>query len=202
MATIYFGNRRLVVANYLSDERMDEADAIFGYETGSDVKAFVENFLEEEEDFTAYMYGNDYDAMMDEIEANFKLVNASGGLVSNPKGEYLFIFRRGKWDLPKGKAEKGETSEETALREVEEETNIKNLKLEELITSTYHIYPEKGSLILKQTDWYNMFSNNLQEGTPQTEEDIEIVKWIKSSDFNQIYENTFPSIIEVIENAI
>lgn len=201
MATIYFGNRRLVVANYLSDERMAEADAILGYESGSNVKSFVNQFLNEEDEFTAFMYGNDYDTMMDEIESNFKLVTAAGGYVKNPNGEKLFIFRRGKWDLPKGKAEENESPRQTALREVEEETGITSLSITDELESSYHIYPEKGSMILKQTYWFEMKTDTLQNGTPQTEEDISEIKWLKASEIDDVLNNTYPSIIDVVTNA-
>ena len=39
----------------------------------------------------------------------FEFRKAAGGVVSNPDDERLMIFRFGKWDLPKGHVEKGET---------------------------------------------------------------------------------------------
>ena len=180
---------------------MAEADAIMGYESGANVKAFVDQFMNEEDDFTAFMYGNDYDTMMDEIESNFTLVTAAGGYVKNPNGETLFIYRRGKWDLPKGKAEANESARQTALREVTEETGITSLSITDELDSSYHIYPENGNLILKQTYWFAMKTDLLQDGTPQAEEDISEIKWLKGSDINEVLNNTYPSVVDVVTNA-
>ena len=100
-----------------------------------------------------------------------KVIPAAGGLVLNPKTEILFIFRDGVWDLPKGWIEKGETIENAAIREVEEECGISNLQLIKPLVTTYHIYFYKG-IKLKQTYWFLMSSNYQKELIPQTEEGI------------------------------
>ena len=115
----------------------------------------------------------------------FEFRKAAGGVVSNPDDERLMIFRFGKWDLPKGHVEKGETIRYAAVREVEEETGAKNLAADRCIAKTYHIYYMDGRWILKQTAWYNMttFSTVL---TPQTEEGIEKAVWVTQE---QMYKN-------------
>lgn len=65
-----------------------------------------------------------------EWASQYKNIEAAGGLVLRSDGHFLGIFRLGKWDLPKGKAEKGESMETTALREVEEECGIFGLSVE------------------------------------------------------------------------
>jgi len=104
---------------------------------------------------------------------------AAGGIVMNPKQEILWIFRRGFWDLPKGKLDPGETIPQCALREVEEETGIHKIQLNELITITYHKYFDKylNTQVTKETHWYKMSIQDLQNGIPQTEEDIEKMEW-------------------------
>jgi len=104
---------------------------------------------------------------------------AAGGIVLNPKQEILWIFRRGFWDLPKGKLDPGETIPQCALREVEEETGIHKIQLNELITITYHEYFDKylNNQVTKETHWYKMSIQDLQNGIPQTEEDIEKMEW-------------------------
>ena len=109
-----------------------------------------------------------------------KLVVAAGGYVvraGKKKPEVLLIYRRGKWDLPKGKLEKGESIETCALREVQEEVGIKKLKMLTPAGTTFHTYPEKGRLKLKTTYWYLMHTPETSF-TPQTEEDIEAVAWV------------------------
>src|SRR5436190_6730697 len=113
-----------------------------------------------------------------EFSGRFTVVQAAGGLVKNGSGEYLFIFRRGKWDLPKGKKDGDETPEETALREVEEECGLIDLKIIKALPSTYHSFPEKGKNILKHTWWFLMQTGQT-EVILQYEEDIEDYRWLK-----------------------
>jgi len=109
-----------------------------------------------------------------------KVIKAAGGLVINNSGKVLMIFRRGSWDLPKGKMELNETKKESAVREVQEETGLTDVRLISKLTTTYHIYKTKNvqRRILKPSYWYLM-SSNQKELIPQTEEDIEKVVWVK-----------------------
>lgn len=108
----------------------------------------------------------------------YEVLPAAGGVVQNEQGEILSIFRLGHWDLPKGKLEEGESLEENAVREVEEETGIQNIQLGAFLGHTYHTYTsKKGKRLLKDTAWYKMYSQD-QKLTPQTEEGIEQVTWM------------------------
>lgn len=127
------------------------------------------------------------------------VVKAGGGLVKNEKGEILFMFRRGKWDLPKGKQDPGESLENCALREVEEETGVGSLTVQKFLLVTEHPYEEKGQLLLKETHWWLMTTNSQQPLVPQTEEDITELRWIGTSEMNMILLNTYPGIIEVLK---
>jgi 8-oxo-dGTP pyrophosphatase MutT (NUDIX family) len=130
----------------------------------------------------------------------YKLIEAGGGLVlSNNKT--LFIFRRGKWDLPKGKLEKGESPEMGAIREVEEECGLSNLTIKKLLDTTYHTYTLDGKDILKRTYWFGMTHDGLQKPVPQIEEEITEAVWIEPDDFEKIIQNTFPSIIQVLKKG-
>src|SRR4249919_1544763 len=91
------------------------------------------------------------------------IIKAGGGLVKNEKKEILFMFRRGKWDLPKGKLDPGESIEECAVREVVEETGLKKVELKHFLVTTYHTYTENGKHILKESHWYNMLSDSKQK---------------------------------------
>jgi ADP-ribose pyrophosphatase YjhB (NUDIX family) len=122
---------------------------------------------------------------------------ACGGLVKNNAEEILFIFRRKKWDLPKGKLDKGETLAACALREVQEETGAKNLSMLDFRTETFHLFYNNEKFILKHTYWYNMLSTDT-DFTPQLEEEIEAVCWIKPAEIGKCLENSFKSIEEVI----
>jgi 8-oxo-dGTP pyrophosphatase MutT (NUDIX family) len=126
------------------------------------------------------------------------LIQAAGGLVENEKGEILFMFRRGKWDLPKGKLDPGETLEECALREVEEETGVRQLVLKKFLLTTLHEYEELGKVIEKKTHWYHMTTSSHQRLIPEVEEDITELRWIVPGNFGIVQRNTYPAIVEVL----
>ena len=132
----------------------------------------------------------------------FTLVQAAGGLVRNENDEILLIFRRGKWDLPKGKLDKGESLEECAVREVEEETGLKKIKLVAPLLITYHTYHEGTRFILKESHWYTMKTKNDQQLIPQTEEDIQEIKWAADKELKTYLKNTFPSIVDVLQTGL
>lgn len=124
---------------------------------------------------------------------------AAGGIVENEEGKILFQHRRGKWDLPKGKLDDGETIEECAVREVEEETGLQNIGLGELIDITYHNYIEKETDIEKETHWFAMKVSGMQKLTPQTEEGISELRWVAENELEYYLSNTFSNIIEIVE---
>lgn len=105
------------------------------------------------------------------------VVTAGGGMVLNQNDEVLFIYRNGRWDLPKGKIEKEEGLEEGAIREVEEETGVKNLEVTKFLQKTYHVFQRKGKYKLKVTYWYEMKTDYTGELVPEESEGIMKVKW-------------------------
>lgn len=142
------------------------------------------DMLEKSDRFeTVALYSRDYDQLVRDFKNHFTKIGAAGGLVFNSDSELLFIFRRGFWDLPKGKIDEGESVEEAALREVREETGLHQVDLGEKIGNTYHTYRDKkGTRILKRTHWFAM-STEERELVPEEKEDIEIATWMKISDF-------------------
>jgi ADP-ribose pyrophosphatase YjhB (NUDIX family) len=136
-------------------------------------------------------------AVFNQIKQQFTLINAAGGLVKNSQSEYLFIFRRGKWDLPKGKLDEGEDFETAAIREVQEECGITYIELGDLYHVSYHIYEENNDWILKQTNWYLMKSDEVNL-IPQLAEGITQTAWLPINQFEKVRENTYASIDEII----
>lgn len=126
---------------------------------------------------------------------------AAGGLVTNPQGEILWIYRRGFWDLPKGKLDEGETIQTCAVREVQEETGIKGVQLHEMLCFTNHTYFDKylNEEVIKRTYWFHMSIPNLQNGIPQSTEDIEKIEWHALNTARHCLDNTYDNIIEVVE---
>lgn len=121
-------------------------------------------------------------------------VVAGGGKVYNGKEEILFIYRNDKWDLPKGKAERNETIEETAIREVTEETGVSGLKITKPLDITYHIFKRNGRYKIKITYWFEMktsFDGNLYA---QKEEGITKVAWLNNDQANKALTNSYANI--------
>lgn len=131
-----------------------------------------------------------------------KVIMAAGGLIENEKGEFLLIFRKKHWDLPKGKLDENESLEECAVREVEEETGLKNVFIGELIDTTIHQYEENGELINKKTAWYKMKASSIDTLVPQTEEQIEDIRWVKTTELEPYMQKSYPNIIHIINKAI
>jgi 8-oxo-dGTP pyrophosphatase MutT (NUDIX family) len=130
----------------------------------------------------------------DYLRARYRMVKAAGGVVEAPDGELLAIFREGRWDLPKGMVERGETLAQAALREVAEETGIQHATLGNLILKTYHIYDKYGGWHLKQTSWFSMHTTDKQTAVPQTEEGITQAVWLPREECLQRLEQSFASL--------
>lgn len=129
-----------------------------------------------------------------QFKSYFKIQKAAGGKVLNANNEVLFIYRFQKWDLPKGKINKGEKKQECAIREVEEECGIENLKIEKKLETTYHIFERKNKTILKVTYWYLMKTDFEGQLIPQTEEDIEKVVFKNTDETEIALKNTYENI--------
>lgn len=145
------------------------------------------------------IYHNDLSVLWREFVQHFKVIEAAGGLVRNKHNELLFIYRFEKWDLPKGKIESGESREEASIREVMEECGIKQIQLGKPLATTYHIYEEKNLDILKVSYWFSMTSDE-EDLKPQIEEGITEVKWIKQADIQLVKDNTYQSILWLLDS--
>ena len=133
------------------------------------------------------------------FKKNFKIILAAGGVGFNTEKELLVIHRIGKWDLPKGKLEEGESISACAIREVEEECGVGDLEIIKELTSTFHCYKtRKGTWVLKRTYWYEMKTSYLDRLIPQLEEGIDAVEWADFERVSEIKKNTYNSIKEVI----
>ena len=130
----------------------------------------------------------------------FIVIEAAGGLIKNKEGQYLFIYRHDKWDLPKGKLDKGEKTDAAAIRECQEECGIQQIDLKEFLTNTYHIYFYKKGWALKKTYWYLMESEE-KNLTPQLEESITEVAWKYPNEIPEMLSNTYFNIMDVLEKA-
>lgn len=140
----------------------------------------------------------DLEALKKQFFKKFTRHVAAGGLALNPDGELLLIYRKGFWDLPKGHLEKGETLEECALREVQEETGLLHLRLSYALCTSYHTYEHGTHHILKESHWFVMDAAGSQPLLPQIEEGIERIEWVPIARLKTYLDNAYPSIREVI----
>jgi 8-oxo-dGTP pyrophosphatase MutT (NUDIX family) len=142
----------------------------------------------------AYLYHPDEKEIMKVLKTKIPVNKAGGGLVYNKNGDVLFIFRNGKWDLPKGGTDKGEEIEDTAMREVEEETGVNGLSISKKLQKTYHIFKRNGVYKLKITHWFEMQST--YDGIPigQAEEGIEKVEWKNPEQIKEALKNSYENI--------
>lgn len=133
-----------------------------------------------------------------------QIIKAGGGLVFNEKDELLMIFRRGFWDLPKGKLDEGETIEACAVREIKEETGLQQVTLGKFIGITEHQYFDKfiNKEAIKQSHWYAMTANGSQTLLPQTEEDITEIRWVSKQELPLLLSKSYPSIVEIVNKYL
>ncbi|MEY2800185.1 MAG: hypothetical protein RI934_1173 [Bacteroidota bacterium] len=195
MYKIYINQNALVISQF--DNSSQEVLHIQPNNSESAVSDILKNELINLKGQKNIICANEIE-VFNNIKAQFSIVKAAGGLIRNNKNEYLFIYRRGKWDLPKGKLDEGENFETAAIREVKEECGINQIELGELFHISYHIYEENKEWILKQTNWYLMKSEDV-ELVPQLSEGITDLAWLQKAQFEKVLQNTYASIAEIIE---
>lgn len=193
---IYYNEKPIYLTNTLSENLIilsQQSDVVFFNNQKITQLNFV-NKIQPNNIAAAIILGNNFTAIKKEFFGLFTNIAAAGGVVINEQKEILFIHRRGKWDLPKGKLEEGENLETCAAREIEEETGISNLTLKRKIGETYHIYIQNDEHILKTSHWYYFTTAGHQKTTAQVEEDITEVKWVKTQAIKEPMANTYSSI--------
>ena len=141
-----------------------------------------------------FIYSPNKEDILNEFKTKIDTIKAAGGIVRNKDNELLFIFRKGKWDLPKGKAEKNENISQTALREVIEETGIKNLSIVKPLEKTYHIFKRRNNHYLKLTYWFEMYSDYTGKFKPQKKEGISRVEWIGVENLESVLPKSYANI--------
>jgi 8-oxo-dGTP pyrophosphatase MutT (NUDIX family) len=198
---IYFGDKPVFLCTEIDkelNEILHHPDAVFIDEISAPAIKSLLHEIVKPEFHAGVLWNADMDKLKKALFKNFTLIEAAGGIVLNSKKELLFIYRLGKWDLPKGKIEKKETEEGAAIREVEEETGVSHLKLKKKIGETYHTYNAFGKHFLKTTHWFYMTCSGDQVLTPQTEENITEIKWVKTKDIKEPMADTYPSIKDIL----
>jgi 8-oxo-dGTP pyrophosphatase MutT (NUDIX family) len=199
MIKIYLGEKRIFLVEEYTEatEVKDVSNATIHYCHDLDaLKATLDVF--EITDVENLILIGEESKTMQMLKKIFKTIQAGGGVIMNERGSILFIFRRGKWDLPKGKLDPGETIEQCAIREVKEETSIKDLRILQHLCYTYHLYVERGDLYLKETVWYTMLSSD-RFIKPQESEGITKVEWGKREKLDYYTGNTYQTIVDIFD---
>jgi ADP-ribose pyrophosphatase YjhB (NUDIX family) len=197
---IYFGDKPVFLCDEISPEIngfLHHPDAVFIDEITSPAINSLLHEIKKQEFHAGVMLDKDLEKLKKEFFKHFTLIEAAGGIVQNEKKQLLFIYRLDKWDLPKGKIEKNEQPAAAAVREVEEETGIRQLSITKNRGTTYHTYDAYGKHYLKTTYWYDMTCPGNQTLVPQTEENITQIKWVKTKDIKEVLANTYPSIRDI-----
>jgi 8-oxo-dGTP pyrophosphatase MutT (NUDIX family) len=178
---------------FLTNQIFKETDFNFFLLESADIKKIIVKIFQNKIE-KAYLYHPNEKEIFKTLKSKLPVQKAGGGLVYNKKNEVLFIFRNGKWDLPKGGIEKGEAIQYTALREVEEETGVNKLVITDKLQKTYHIFKRNGRYKLKITHWFEMRTSF--EGTPfgQLEEGIEKVAWLSAEEIPEALKNSYENI--------
>lgn len=191
MYKVFVNEKKLLLS-----KQSENLEKTLGYENVTSLEIALD-LLENTSVKELNVFGENIDEIWTEFQKLFRIIEAAGGIVNNPDGEILFIKRLGKWDLPKGKMEKGESREESAVREIEEETGLSNVELVRFINTTYHIYIERnGDKVLKCTHWFEMNFDGEDTSKPQIEEGITEVAWKNTT---QIEDEVFPSTFKNIK---
>ncbi|MBK8951722.1 MAG: NUDIX domain-containing protein [Chitinophagaceae bacterium] len=199
---IYFDSKPLFLCDALDDTLqpyIHQDDCVFIDELNTHTVKTMLHELQQQKVHAGVFLHPALDDLRNAFFKKFTVLKAAGGLVKNENNEVLFIFRRGKWDFPKGHIDKGEKPEKCALREVKEETGLKKVKLISQLITTYHTYHEGTRFILKESKWFLMEADGKQLLTPQAEEEITDIKWVKSSGIKEYLEQSFASVRDVSE---
>jgi 8-oxo-dGTP pyrophosphatase MutT (NUDIX family) len=178
---------------FLTNEIVKETDFRLFLLESIDIEQLVVKYFQNKIQ-KAYLYHPNEKEILKKLKSKIPVQKAGGGLVFNAKGEILFIFRNGKWDLPKGGIEKNEKIKQTAVREVEEETGVTGLTVVQKLPKTYHVFKRNGRYKLKITHWYEMKTDF--EGIPigQAEEGIEKVAWLNPEQIKEALKNSYENI--------
>ncbi|MCG2462135.1 NUDIX domain-containing protein [Flavobacteriaceae bacterium F89] len=189
MYKVFVNESPLILTNKLSDTTNNNYFLLNGSSINDAISALAKKKLD-----IAYIYHPNHEEILRKFAKKIPLVIAAGGVVTNKEGKVLFIYRNGKWDLPKGGVDKGETLEQAALREVEEETGVQGLKIENFLKTTYHIFKRNGNYKLKEVHWYAMRTSFKGDLVGEASEGIVKVKWKGPKKIKKALENSYTNI--------
>lgn len=202
MYKVFLNDREIVIAEPADQNMFQQFEVFENLQTVVEVKNWFSKFINETKTNALIIQDNPDEFMTAVFSQAFTLIEAAGGVLKR-NNQFLFIFRNEKWDLPKGKIDAGEKPEEAAIREVEEECGIQGHQIIKSLPPTWHIYQStwKGSAgewILKKTHWFEMKYTGIENGTPETGENISEIRWFEKGEFGLILQNTYANLKSII----
>lgn len=200
---VFYNNRCVILTDNMNFITPKSGDEYYQFNEVKDFVSLIKKFEKQAMLADLYVYAPEnlkevYNALI----ANYEYVPAAGGIVRNEKNQILVIYRFHRWDLPKGHVEKGEEIANTAIREVIEETGVKNLEIVRALDSSFHVYNLKNEQCIKETYWFEMKCSDSELLFPQTSEAIEIAKWIDVEDINTVLIKTYPSLKDLLKTYL
>jgi 8-oxo-dGTP pyrophosphatase MutT (NUDIX family) len=198
---IYFNEKPLILCDDVDESLQSfihHDDAVFIDELNTHAIKSMIHEMQQPHVHAGIYFHPDLEELKKAFFKKFTLIKAAGGFVINENKEVLMMFRRGKWDLPKGKMDKKETTEACAIRETEEETGLKNVQLISPLLITWHTYHEGSRFILKETSWFRMKVAGKQQLVPQVSEDITQLEWVSQSKLKNKLDNCYPLVTDVL----
>jgi 8-oxo-dGTP pyrophosphatase MutT (NUDIX family) len=199
MYKVHFENRFIIISP--EPDRLQKYSLFHKFYDTDELYNLISSFQEDKNIPSLNIYGPNIKHIWRIFRIYFTEVEAAGGLVSHTSGKYLFIERRGKWDLPKGHIEKGEAPEECALREVHEECGISGHSIIKPLDPSYHTYSWEGISYLKKTNWYLMRYDGEMISEPQESEGITRVEWLYPDEISKIKTGAWLSLIDLINTS-
>ncbi len=199
---IYFDDKPVFLCDEMDEdlnELLHHPDTVFIDELSTPAINSLLHEIKKDAFHAGIIWHADLQKLRKSFFKHFTIVEAAGGIVQNERKELLFIYRREKWDLPKGKMEKGETEEICAAREIAEETGVSDLTLKKKIGETFHTYDDFGKHVLKISHWFYFTSKGSETLKPQVEEDITGLEWINTRDIKKPVGNTYENIKDILK---
>ncbi len=200
MYKVHFENRFIIISP--EPDRLQKYALFHKFHDTKELYKLISDFQANKEISAINIYGPDIKFIWKIFRIFFTEVEAAGGLVRHSSGKYLFIEKNGKWDMPKGHIERGETPDNCAVREVHEECGICNHKIIKPLEPSYHTYMWEGISYLKKTHWFLMSYDEEIIFNPQTEEGITRVKWLWPDELNNIRSTIWLSLNDLINSSI
>ncbi|MBK7214638.1 MAG: NUDIX domain-containing protein [Bacteroidales bacterium] len=198
---VFLNEKVIQISEIINTAELHSSEEFHDFVSGNELESAYKRFRDDSNCNQLTIFsGLNHEKAIDAFNTLFQPITAAGGIIRNASGQILLIHRLGKWDLPKGKAETGESIQDTAIREVQEETGLMEIEMLRQLPSTYHIYTDRhGKEILKTTYWFEMMYSGNAKPIPETVEDISIADWFSPEEVQARLTETYASLRELLE---